>query len=171
MLYSGLSAEEAAAIVENIRDEGVAYELKAGGTAVYVPEQKVYPMRLLLAGQGLPTGDQAGYRILDDEKIGASPFIQRVNYNRAIEGELSKTIQTLQGVASARVHVVRPEATLFAGQDGEEQLQEVISVWTHCRIPSPQEIRKYYEKYYGIVKPVLCVRNRVPNESGNSLPR
>ncbi len=134
MLYSGLSTEEAAAIVERIRDEGVPYELKAGGTAVYVPEQKVYPMRLLLAGQGLPTGDQAGYRILDDEKIGASPFIQRVNYNRAIEGELSKTIQTLQGVASARVHVVRPEATLFSGQEKEASASVVLKLHAGRRL-------------------------------------
>ena len=113
LLYSNLAPEEAARIVEKISDADIPYQLKEGGTAVYVPQKEVYSLRLTMAGEGLPVGDQAGYRILDNPQIGASPFFQRVSYIRAIEGELAKTIQTLDGVVSARVHIVRPEATLF----------------------------------------------------------
>jgi len=113
LLYSKLAPEEAATIVEKISDADIPYQLKEGGTAVYVPQKDVYSLRLTMAGEGLPVGDQAGYRILDNPQIGTSPFFQRVSYIRAIEGELAKTVQTLDGVVSARVHIVRPEATLF----------------------------------------------------------
>ena len=116
MLYSGLSAEDAAKVVDKVRDAGVQYELTAGGSTVNVPAEKVYSLRLTMASAGLPAGQAKGYRILDESKIGTSPFKERINYIRAVEGELAKTIQLLEGVAMARVHVVKPEATLFAGQ-------------------------------------------------------
>lgn len=113
LLYSGLAPQEAGKILEKVRDSGAAYEIKDGGSSIYVASDKVYALRLSLAGESLPGGDQAGYRILDDEKIGASPFTQRINHTRAIEGELAKTIDYIEGVASCRVHVVQPEGTLF----------------------------------------------------------
>ena len=97
LLYSRLDPEEAARIVEKIRDADVPYRLTDGGTTVYVPAEKVYSLRLTMAAQGLPTGEQAGYRILDEEKIGTSPFTQRVNYIRAVEGELARSIQIIEG--------------------------------------------------------------------------
>ncbi len=116
LLYSHLEPDEAARIVEKIREAKVVYELKDNGTSIHVPQGEVYSLRLTMAGAGLPTGGQAGYKVLDENRIGASPFIQRVNYIRAIEGELAKTIRLIEGVNAARVHVVRPEATLFTGQ-------------------------------------------------------
>ena len=113
LLYSGLDPEDAAQVVEKIRDADTPYELRNGGTAVYVPSDKVYTLRLELAGEGLPGGGREGYRILDTEKIGTSPFAQRINYGRAIEGELAKTISLLDAVADARVHIVRPDGKLF----------------------------------------------------------
>lgn len=113
LLYSDLAPEEASRIIEKIRDLGVAYELKHGGTAVYVPTEDKYTVWLELAGEGLPTGDNPGYRILDEEKIGAGPFTQRINYTRAMEGELAKTISLIEGIVGARVHIVRPTSNLF----------------------------------------------------------
>ena len=128
LLYSGLAPEEASRIVEKVRDAGVPYELRSGGSSVYVPEEKVYSLRLELAGQGLPAGDQRGYRILDDEKLGTSPFTQRLNYRRALEGEVGKSIQVMEGVTSARVHIVRPENTLFGGQDKASSATVVLKL-------------------------------------------
>ncbi len=113
LLYTGLDPEDAAQVVEKIRDADVSYELRSGGTAVYVPSGKVYALRLELAGEGLPGGGREGYRILDTEKIGTSPFAQRVNYARAIEGELAKTISLFDAITDARVHIVRPDSKLF----------------------------------------------------------
>lgn len=116
MLYSSLSQEDAAKVVDKLRDAGVQYELTAGGGTVNVPAEKVYSLRLTMASAGLPAGQAKGYRILDESKIGTSPFKERINYIRAVEGELAKTIQLLDGVLIARVHIVKPESTLFAGQ-------------------------------------------------------
>ncbi|HUT61435.1 MAG TPA: flagellar basal-body MS-ring/collar protein FliF [Phycisphaerae bacterium] len=116
LLYSRLDPAEAAKIVEKLRDSDTPYELKDGGTTVYVPEEKVYSLRLSLVQQGLPASDQVGYRILDEEKFGASPFAQHVNFTRALEGELAKTIRLIDGVAHVRVHVVRPEKSVLARQ-------------------------------------------------------
>jgi flagellar M-ring protein FliF len=113
LLYSRLDPEDAAEVVAKIQEDGTEYELKDGGTSIYVPSEKVYALRLQLAGEGLPTGGQQGYRILDTEKIGTSPFTQRINYIRALEGELARTITLIDGVEHARIHVVRTESRLF----------------------------------------------------------
>jgi len=114
LLYSGLDCGEAARIVEKVRDAGVDYELKDGGTTVYVDEEELYSLRLTMAAMGLPTGEGMGYSILDDESFGSSPFKQQINYKRAVEGELAKSIQLIDGIVSARVHIVKPEGAMLA---------------------------------------------------------
>jgi len=116
MLYQGLDPEEASAIVEKVRDAGIQYELTGGGTTINVPVEEIYSLRLTMASTGLPAGGQKGYRILDEAEFGSSPDKLRINYIRAVEGELAKTIQMLDSVISARVHVVVPEGRLFARQ-------------------------------------------------------
>jgi len=116
MLYQGLDPEEASAIVEKIRDAGVQYELTGGGTSINVPVEEIYSLRLTMASTGLPAGGQKGYRILDEAEFGSSPDKLRINYIRAVEGELAKTIQMLDSVLVARVHVVVPEGRLFSRQ-------------------------------------------------------
>lgn len=126
LLYTGLSRQDAARVVDNVRDAEIPYELKDGGTTILVPEEKIYALRLNMASEGLPTGDQAGYRLLDNEKVGASPFSQRVNYIRALEGELARTIRMIDGVVSSRVHIVRPEGALFSGRDKQGSATVVV---------------------------------------------
>ncbi|MGB2819953.1 MAG: flagellar basal-body MS-ring/collar protein FliF [Phycisphaerae bacterium] len=128
LLYSGLPPEEAAGVVEKVRDAGIAYELKQGGTAVYVAEDKVYSLRLTMASAGLAIGDNRGYRILDEQDFGKPPFIERVNVKRAIEGELAKSIQTLDAVVSARVHVASPESPLFRKGDNAATASVIVKL-------------------------------------------
>ncbi len=128
MLYSRLSPEEASQIVEKLRDAGVAYELKDGGKTIYADDDQIYSLRLNMASEGLPAGEQAGYRILDDEKIGASPFTQHVNYIRAVEGEIAKSIQVIEDVISARVHVAKPEGSIFAAAKQQASATVVLRV-------------------------------------------
>jgi len=128
LLYKGLSPEQAAKIVDKISEANVAYELKAGGTSIYVPEEQVYQLRLDMAKEGLPKSDQSGYGIFDNEKVGVSPFVQQMNYNRAMQDELAKTIQLIDGVMFARVHLVRPEQTLFAADAQETTASVVLQV-------------------------------------------
>ena len=128
MLYSQLSPTEASKIVDKINEAGVKYQLKDGGATIMVPQEKIYELRLTMAQQGLPAGDQAGYRILDDEKIGASPFTQHINYVRALEGELARTIRLIDGVAFARVHIVRPEKTVFTHDNKEASATIMVKI-------------------------------------------
>lgn len=113
LLYEDLAPEEAAKITEKISDRGIAYTLKNGGSSVYVPEEHVYQLRLDMAREGLPTGSRSGYRILEDVPMGMSPRLEEVNLKRALEEELARTIQMIDGVKLARVHLVQPEETVF----------------------------------------------------------
>jgi flagellar M-ring protein FliF len=117
LLYQDMDPQEAAKVTEKIAEKNIAYQLRGNGTSIYVPQEHVYQLRLDLAREGLPSGQQGGYKIFDDEKIGVSPFVQSINLNRALQDELAKTIQMIDGVVYARVHLVRPEQTLFGSAE------------------------------------------------------
>jgi len=114
LLYDQLIPEEASKIVDKIAEKDIPYELKNGGTSIYVPKEQVYQLRLDMAKEGLPEGSQKGYKIFDDAKIGVSPKIQDINLLRALQEELAKSIQMMDGVAHARIHIVSPEHSIFA---------------------------------------------------------
>ena len=126
MLYQDLAPTEAAKITEKIAEKEIAYELRDGGSAVYVPRQYVYQLRLDLAKEGLPVSEQNGYKLFDDEKIGISPFVQNVNLKRALQDELAKSIQMIDGVSHARVHIVTPEQKLFAADEEQTSASVVL---------------------------------------------
>jgi flagellar M-ring protein FliF len=126
MLYKELAPDEAAEITEKINEQGIAYELRNGGTSIYVPKEKVYQLRLDMAKEGLPAGGQGGYKIFDNEKIGISPFVQNVNLKRALQDELAKSIEMIDGVNQARVHIVSSEQTLFTSDAGKTTASVVL---------------------------------------------
>jgi flagellar M-ring protein FliF len=136
MLYKDLVPEEAAEITEKISEQGIAYELRNGGTSIFVPKEKVYQLRLDMAKEGLPAGDQGGYKIFDNEKIGISPFVQSVNLKRALQEELAKSIQMIDGVNQARVHIVSSEQTLFTSEAGKTTASVVLKLRPGYRLSS-----------------------------------
>ena len=113
-------------ITDKLTESGISYELRSGGTAIYVPKENVYQLRLDMAKEGLPSGDQGGYKIFDNEKIGISPFVQTVNLKRALQDELARSIQMIDGVAHARVHIVNSEQTLFTEEAGKTSASVVL---------------------------------------------
>lgn len=113
VLFSGLSPEDAAAIGQKLDADRVTYELSANGTTILVPEDRVLKVRMNLAVAGLPQGAGKGYELFDQMSLGASPFQQNLNYIRAVQGELARTIMQLEPVAHARVHIVQPDPTPF----------------------------------------------------------
>jgi flagellar M-ring protein FliF len=117
LLYQGVAPEDAAKIVDKISAQNILYELRSGGTSIYVPKEQVYRLRLDMAKEGLPAGGQTGYKIFESEKIGVSPFVQNVNLKRALQEELAKSIQMIEGVAFARVHLDNPDPQLFTSED------------------------------------------------------
>jgi flagellar M-ring protein FliF len=126
MLYQEIAPAEASKITEKISEKGIAYELKNGGTSIYVPREQVYQLRLDMAKEGLPIGEQGGYKIFDNEKIGISPFVQSVNLKRALQEELAKSIQMIDGVVHARIHIVTAEQTLFTSNAGKTTTSVVL---------------------------------------------
>ncbi len=112
-LYSNLSDQDGGAIVTQLTQMNIPYRFADNGGALEVPADKVHELRLRLAQQGLPKGGAVGFELLDQEKFGISQFSEQVNYQRALEGELARTIETLGPVKSARVHLAMPKPSLF----------------------------------------------------------
>lgn len=118
-LFTGLSAADANSIVDQLRTNGVQYELTDGGSTVLVPQDEVYDQRLQAAAAGLPSSSTDGYSLLDDMGVTTSEFQQQVTYQRALEGELAATIGAMAGVRTASVRLAIPEETVFVSERTE----------------------------------------------------
>src|SRR5437764_13091702 len=116
-LFTNLAEQDASAIVEALRAEKAPFRLEDGGRAILVPADRLYELRLALASRGLPEGGSVGFELFDRQTLGQTDFLQRLNYQRALQGELGRTISRLGGVESARVHLALPARTLFVGED------------------------------------------------------
>ncbi|MBW8871171.1 MAG: flagellar M-ring protein FliF, partial [Leifsonia sp.] len=115
-LFSGVAASDASAIVDQLRTDGVPYQLTDGGATILVPQEKVYDERLKAASAGLPASTTGGYSLLDKMGVTSSEFQQNVTYKRAMEGELGNTIAAMKGVKAASVRLAIPEDTVFAAE-------------------------------------------------------
>ncbi|WP_193015126.1 flagellar basal-body MS-ring/collar protein FliF [Proteus sp. FME41] len=113
VLYSNLSDKDGGEIVTQLTQMNVPYRLSQNGAAIMVPDNQVHELRLKLAQAGFPKGGAAGFELLDKEKFGISQFSEQINYQRALEGELARTIETLGPVQNARVHLALPKPSLF----------------------------------------------------------
>lgn len=113
VLYSNISDQDGGAVVAQLTQMNVPYRFDERRGAIMVPEEQVYDLRLKLAQQGLPKGGSVGFELLDNEKFGISQFSEQINFQRALEGELARTIEMLGPVKSARVHLALPKASLF----------------------------------------------------------
>lgn len=127
-LYSNLDPAEAADVTRYLADHGISYRLSSGGTTIEVPDGDVYEARLALAAEGLPSSGSVGYSIFDESNIGMTDFLQKLNYRRALEGELARTISALNEVQAARVHIVIPEERLFTEQQKEATASVVLKL-------------------------------------------
>lgn len=112
VLFSGLSDKDGGAVVAALQQMNVPYKMEGTGT-ILVPMDKVYEARLKLASQGLPKGSVVGFELMEGQKLGTSQFMEQVTYQRALEGELARSIQTLSAVAGARVHLAIPKPSVF----------------------------------------------------------
>lgn len=113
VLFSNLQDRDGGAIISALAQMNVPYQLTENGTAILVPSNQVHETRLQLAQQGLPRSGEAGFELIDQTRFGASQFTEQVNFQRALEGELASSIQALNAVQHARVHLALPRETLF----------------------------------------------------------
>ncbi len=139
VLFSNLEAEDASKIIDKLKQASVPYELGDAGKAILVPKDKVYELRLQMAGQGLPKSSVVGYEIFDKPSFGMTDFTQKVNYKRALEGELEKTILQLDEVQAASVHIVIPEKALFESQQQKTTASVFLKLKEGAQL-SPGEI-------------------------------
>jgi flagellar M-ring protein FliF len=118
-LFTNLSPTDASGIIDKLNANKTPYQLAANGTEILVPQKQVYPLRLTMSAAGLPSSGGTGYSLLDQEGITTSEFKQHVDYQRALEGELGKTIKSINGVSDAAVHLAIPTQTVF--DDGSQK--------------------------------------------------
>ena len=135
MLYGALSNVETAEVAAALDSAAIPYRLERGSGAITVPAENVHEARLKLAGRGLPRGNGTGFELLNEEQgFGTSQFMEQARYNRAIEGELARTIATLQSVESARVHLAIPKRSVFVRDKDKPRASVVLMLYSGARL-------------------------------------
>ena len=140
LLYADLGLEDTGEIVMKLKEKKIPYQISANGKAVLVPKENLYETRLTLANEGLPQGSGVGFEIFDKTSLGMTEFVQNVNYQRALQGELSRTINGFDEIEHSRVHIVMPAKSLFV-EDEEPPSASVVLKIRSGRSLSERQIR------------------------------
>jgi flagellar M-ring protein FliF len=125
VLYSNLTQRDSGKIIEKLRDKKVPYKLSSGGNIIRVPDERVAELRIELASEGLPEGGGVGFEIFDKTSLASNNFTQRINYIRAKEGEIARSISSLEEITAAKVHITLPEDSVFV-QDKKAAKASII---------------------------------------------
>jgi flagellar M-ring protein FliF len=166
-LYTGLSLEDSSAIVTELQTQNVPFELRGDGDTILVPRDQITTLRMNLAGSGLPQRGQVGYEIFDSQStLGATSFVQNINNVRALEGELARTITSLNRIKSARVHLVLPERELFRRERKDPSASIVLSVRGEL---SNGEIRAVQHLVASAIEGLTPTRVSIVDDQGNLL--
>ncbi len=128
VLFTNLPQDDASKVVEYLTSSKIPFKLEDEGQTIKVPKDKVYETRLSLAGKGIPNSGVVGYEIFDNNTLGMSDFMQKLNYKRALEGELSKTIKQQNGIEGVRVHIVFPEKAIFKNDQKKPTASVVLKL-------------------------------------------
>lgn len=162
-LYTDMETEDAAAVVDELNSQGVSYELADQGRTVLVPRDQVYELRLDLSSAGLASGGSQGYSLLDNQGITSTQFQQRIAYQRALEGELSMTIRSIDSVNAASVHLVIPEDDLFAADDIHASASVLVET---DRTLAPEQVQAIVNLVSGSVEGLRPDAVTVADQSG-----
>lgn len=138
VLYRNLSSEDAQAVASKLAETKTPYQLSPDGSSILAPSEKIHALRMELASQGLPQGGGIGFEIFDRNSFGTTEFVQKLNYRRALQGELARTVQQLAAVRNARVHLVVPERSLFADRQEEPRASVVVVLHPGRQLSSGQ---------------------------------
>lgn len=129
VLYTNVSDRDGGAIIGALQQMNVPYKFSEGGGAILVPGNQVHEMRLRLASQGLPKGGLAGFELMENQKLGSSQFLEQVNYQRALEGELARSIQSLSAVQNARVHLAISKPSVFVREQQKSSASVLLNLF------------------------------------------
>ncbi len=128
VLYSNLSDRDGGDIIESLQQMNIQYKFADGGGALLVPSSQVHEARLKLASQGLPKGGNVGFELMENQRFGITQFAEQVNYQRALEGELARSVQSIGAVAAARVHLAIPKPSVFVKEQQQPSASVVLSL-------------------------------------------
>src|SRR5437868_5710091 len=136
-LFTGVSPEDGAAIVQKLKEAGVEYRLPESGGTVLVPSAKLAELRLGMAAAGLPKSGRMGFELFDKTNLGATEFTEHVNYRRALEGELERSVMSLAEVEQARVHLTFPKESVFLDEQKPAKASVLVKVRAGTRLAPP----------------------------------
>lgn len=139
VLFANLSEKDGGQIIAALEQQNVPYRVSEGGSAIMVPANQVHDVRLRLASQGLPRGGLVGFEVMETQKLGISQFAEQINYQRALEGELARSIQALGAVKGARVHLAIPKQTAFL-RDEQKPTASVLVALHSGRTLEPAQV-------------------------------
>ena len=140
VLFTNLSPEDASLAIAELNKQNIEAELTNGGTTIMVPEGVVHRARVDLSAKGIPSSGTVGWGIFDGKQYGMTEFVQNVNFKRALEGELTKTIESINGIHAARVHLVMPKPSIFKKMQSPTTASVVLTLGRGTAL-SPQQIR------------------------------
>jgi flagellar M-ring protein FliF len=138
VLFSNLSQEDAGEMVNKLKEKKIPFQLASNGSSILVSREQVYDVRLALAAEGLPKGGGVGFEVFDRTNLGATDFVQKLNYQRALQGELSRTIRQIKEVEQARVHVVTPKESLFLDEQKKPSASVLLKTRSGMKLESSQ---------------------------------
>jgi flagellar M-ring protein FliF len=167
-LFTNLPQEDAGVIITQLKEKKIPYQIEAGGTSILVPKENIHELRLELASRGLPQGSGIGFEIFDNAKIGMTEFVQNVNYQRALQGELSRTINRFEEVESSRVHIVSAPKSLFV-EDQEPSTASVVVKLKRGRSLNKNQIQSIVHLVSSSVPRLESKRVTVVDNYGNLL--
>jgi len=169
-LFSGLADEDAGALVAKLHEAGVEYRLAANGSTILVPSDKVAEARLQMASAGLPKSGRIGFELFDKANFGASEFTEQVNYHRAIEGELERSVMSIREVETARVHLTLAKDSLYS-EARQPAKASVLVKLRHAAALSPQNIAAICQLTASAVPGLASDQVSLVDTSGNLLNR
>lgn len=138
-LYTSMAPEDAAPVVQKLRESGVEYRLADNGSSVLVRSEKLAESRLTLAGSGLPKSGRIGFELFDKTTFGATELVEHINYQRALEGELERSVMSMAEVVQARVHLTLPKESVFLDQQQPAKASVMVKLRPGAHI-SPQNV-------------------------------
>jgi flagellar M-ring protein FliF len=168
VLFSNFSDRDGGSIVASLQQMNIPYKFAEGGGAILVPANQVYDARLKLASQGLPKGGSVGFELMENQKLGVSQFLEQVNFQRALEGELARSIQAVAAVQGARVHLALPKASVFVREQQKPTASVLLNLHSG-RTLDQQQVSAIVHLVASSV-PELSTKNvTIVDQSGNLL--
>ncbi|WP_026354785.1 flagellar basal-body MS-ring/collar protein FliF [Massilia niastensis] len=168
VLFSNYSDRDGGAITASLDQMGVPYKFSEGGSAILVPAEQIHDLRLKLAAQGLPKGGNVGFELMENQKLGVSQFLEQVNYQRSLEGELARSIQSLGSVSAARVHLALPKPSVFV-RDQQKPTASVLLNLQPGRALDPGQVSAIVHLVASSVPELTTGSVTVVDQNGNLL--